>query len=57
LPFFADEQPDVAMATRRRILDAVADTDTIMFPAHFRGQSGGSVLKDGDAYRFAFLPE
>lgn len=57
LPFFADWQPDMAVATRQRVLAEIADSDTLLLPAHFRGCSAGHVLSDGDAFRFRFADE
>ncbi len=49
-----DEDPAAAVAVREALLEQVADSDTMCFPAHFRGSSAGHVARDGDAYRFAF---
>lgn len=57
LPFFADEDPQQAMATRRRLLEAHADRDTVFFPAHFAGTSAGRVRRDGAAFRYEFMPD
>lgn len=54
-PFF-DQDKDMAMATRRKLLDRVVDTPTILLPAHFCGASAGRVSSQGDAYRFDFMP-
>ena len=37
------------------VLDAVADTDTLVMPAHFPGPTAGHVVAAGDNYRFRFL--
>ena len=42
-------------ASRRRILDSVADTDTLVVPAHFPGPTAGRVRGDGQAFRYDFL--
>jgi glyoxylase-like metal-dependent hydrolase (beta-lactamase superfamily II) len=55
LPFFADWDGAMAMALRAALLAEVADSDTLLLPAHFRGVSAGHVLRDGDRYRFRFL--
>jgi hypothetical protein len=39
------------------ILDKVAETDTIVMPAHFPGPTAGHVVANGDTYRFQFLDE
>jgi len=55
LAFFADEDPAQASATRRRLLERHADGPAIFFPAHFGGRSGGRVMRDEGAFRFAFV--
>ena len=55
LPFFADEDPAQASATRIRLLGDHADRETIFFPAHFTGCSAGRVKRDGKAFRYEFL--
>lgn len=42
-------------ASRRKILEAVADTDTLVMPCHFPGPTGGHVKADGGAFRYNFL--
>ena len=42
-------------ATRRTMLDRLADTDTIVVPAHFPGPTAGRIVAAGDSYRFRFL--
>ena len=37
------------------VLDAVADTDTLVIPAHFPGPTAGHVVTNGDNFRFQFL--
>jgi glyoxylase-like metal-dependent hydrolase (beta-lactamase superfamily II) len=56
LPFFFDMDPALASVNRNRILARAADSDTLCFPAHFRGTSAGHVRRDGDAYRYEFTP-
>jgi glyoxylase-like metal-dependent hydrolase (beta-lactamase superfamily II) len=54
--FFADENPAQASATRRRLLEQHADTDTIFFPAHFTGSTAGRVERlAAGLLRFSFL--
>jgi len=52
-----DHDPAQALAVRRAVLECTADSDTMCFPAHFRGSSAGHVRRDGDAYRFAFVAD
>jgi glyoxylase-like metal-dependent hydrolase (beta-lactamase superfamily II) len=55
-PFFADENPSQACATRRRLLERHANTDAIFFPAHFTGATAGRVERvDADELRFRYL--
>ncbi|AJP72523.1 hypothetical protein TS85_13165 [Sphingomonas hengshuiensis] len=54
LPLAFDDDPAAAVAVRKSVLERVADSDTMCFPAHFRGTSAGQVLRDGDAYRYRF---
>ena len=42
-------------ASRRKILEAVADTDTLVMPCHFPGPTGGHVRTQGAAFQYAFL--
>ncbi|WEK46515.1 MAG: MBL fold metallo-hydrolase [Candidatus Andeanibacterium colombiense] len=53
LPFDFD-QP-LAARVRQDVLERIADTGTMCFPAHFRGQTAGRVHRDGDAYRYEFV--
>ena len=41
--------------SRRMVLDAVADTDTLVMPTHIPGPTAGHVVPDGDSFRFRFL--
>lgn len=54
-PFFADHDPAAAVATRLRLLDRHADSETIVFPAHFQKGGAGRIVRHGDAYRYEFL--
>jgi len=51
-----DDDPQRAAQVRMNLLDRLADTGTVGFSAHFRGSSAGRVRRDGDAYRFEFVP-
>jgi glyoxylase-like metal-dependent hydrolase (beta-lactamase superfamily II) len=53
LPFDFD-QP-LAAKVRQDVLARIADSNTMCFPAHFRGDTAGRVHRDGDAYRYAFV--
>jgi glyoxylase-like metal-dependent hydrolase (beta-lactamase superfamily II) len=48
---------DQSAHTRRKVLDSVADTDTVVLPAHFPGPTAGHVVGDGDTWRFKFLDD
>jgi len=51
-----DEDPEEALATRRRLLQTYADTNTIILPAHFSGPVAGRIIGWGDhQYRFRWL--
>ncbi|GGM07303.1 MULTISPECIES: MBL fold metallo-hydrolase [Micromonospora] len=41
-------------AQRRALLDSIADTATILIPAHFPVPTAGRVVRDGDAFRYVF---
>jgi glyoxylase-like metal-dependent hydrolase (beta-lactamase superfamily II) len=55
LPFFADEVPAEACATRQRLLAEAADKGAVMFPAHFPDAPGGRVLRAGRGFAYDFL--
>lgn len=55
IPFFADEDAAQACATRLRLLQAHADRESILFPAHFRGDGAGQVRSNGDSFQYSFL--
>lgn len=48
-------EPEEAARSRRRILGDVADSDTIVIPAHFPGQTAGYVGSDGDHWRWSYM--
>jgi glyoxylase-like metal-dependent hydrolase (beta-lactamase superfamily II) len=50
-----DGNPDQARATRKLLLERLADTPTTMLPAHFTGSTAGHVVTHGSAFRFNFL--
>ena len=53
MPF--DYDPAAAVRVRQQLLADIADSDTMCFPAHFRGTSAGHVHRDGNAYRYQFV--
>jgi glyoxylase-like metal-dependent hydrolase (beta-lactamase superfamily II) len=54
--FFSDENPSLAILTRRRLFEQYADTGAIFFPAHFVGATAGRVERaDAGRFRFRFL--
>lgn len=55
LPFFADETPAQACATRQRLLAEAADKGAVLFPAHFPESPGGRVLRSTDGFAYDFL--
>ena len=53
-PFFFDHDGPTAVAVRKMVLERYADTDTVIFPAHFRKTSAGWVKRNGGAFRYEF---
>lgn len=54
--FLADENPEKASATRKRLLEQYADSDAVFFPAHFTGASAGRVERQPvGELRYRFL--
>lgn len=49
------EDRDLAIVTRREILERSADTDTLLIPAHFSGPTAGHVISRGDGFGYRFL--
>lgn len=45
----------MATATRAAFFNRYADTDSLIFPAHFGGSSGGRIRRQDEAYRMEFL--
>jgi glyoxylase-like metal-dependent hydrolase (beta-lactamase superfamily II) len=56
LKFAFDADGAMASATRKRTMERAADDDILCFPAHFRRTSAGRVLRDGDAFRYEWVP-
>lgn len=46
-----DTDETTALATRRRVLEQYADTDTVIIGAHFSEPVGGRIVRDDDGYR------
>jgi glyoxylase-like metal-dependent hydrolase (beta-lactamase superfamily II) len=49
---FCDDA-DLSRKSRRGLLEALADSDTVLLPAHFPDPSGGRVVRAGDQFRFS----
>jgi glyoxylase-like metal-dependent hydrolase (beta-lactamase superfamily II) len=56
LPAAGDSDRVTSAGTRRRIIESVADTDTLLLPAHFVAPSWGRVVSDGGRLEFVFAP-
>jgi len=50
-----DHDRETARDVRLALLERVADSDTMCFPAHFLRGTAGHVLRHGDAYRYRFV--
>ncbi len=48
-------KPQEAAESRKRILRDVADSNTIIVPAHFAGQTAGYVTSNGSAWDWRFM--
>jgi glyoxylase-like metal-dependent hydrolase (beta-lactamase superfamily II) len=62
LAFVSDDDPALALATRRALLDEVAATGALLLPAHFPSRPAGRLVAAGDAPgdgggRWRFAPE
>lgn len=51
-----DIDPRQSEATRRELLDSLADTDTLLLGTHFAPPTAGRVVAHGDAYRLDPVP-
>jgi glyoxylase-like metal-dependent hydrolase (beta-lactamase superfamily II) len=51
----ADFDLDIARNTRVKLLEQLADTPSILLPAHFPAPTAGRVISNGSAFRFVFL--
>jgi glyoxylase-like metal-dependent hydrolase (beta-lactamase superfamily II) len=47
----ADSDPEQARATRRRVVEDVADGPTLFIGTHFPAPTAGRIVRDGDAFR------
>ena len=52
-PVFCQD-PLHSAATRKRVVETLADTDITLLPAHFRGATAGTIRGNGDACAFHF---
>lgn len=50
-----DEDPELALATRRRMLERASTSGTLFLGTHFPTRPAGRVVADGDVWRF--VPE
>jgi glyoxylase-like metal-dependent hydrolase (beta-lactamase superfamily II) len=55
IPFFADEAPAEACATRQRLLEQCADNNAVLFPAHFPESPVGQVRRANRYFAYDFL--
>jgi glyoxylase-like metal-dependent hydrolase (beta-lactamase superfamily II) len=49
--------PAAACATRRAFLERYADTDVLVYPAHFPAPTGGRVEGSAQGYTFRYIGE
>ncbi|MER5726768.1 MBL fold metallo-hydrolase [Streptomyces sp. NPDC002138] len=52
-----DIDPAAAVRTRTRLLERIADTDTLLLGSHFPPPTAGFVRRDGDAFRLVPAPD
>jgi glyoxylase-like metal-dependent hydrolase (beta-lactamase superfamily II) len=55
IPFFADEAPAEACATRQRLLERCAENGAVLYPAHFPDPPAGQVRRAKRSFRYEFL--
>jgi glyoxylase-like metal-dependent hydrolase (beta-lactamase superfamily II) len=55
IPFFADETPAEACATRERLLAQCADNNAVLYPAHFPESPAGQVRRSKRYFSYGFL--
>ena len=49
---FVDYDSEAGVATRRRVLEGLADQPTLVLGTHFPEPTGGAIVRDGAGYRF-----
>jgi glyoxylase-like metal-dependent hydrolase (beta-lactamase superfamily II) len=49
----ADFDAERARSTRRRLLDDLADTDTLLIGSHFSGPEAGRIVRSGESFELA----
>ncbi|QEC46481.1 MBL fold metallo-hydrolase [Baekduia soli] len=54
LPALGDADPVTAALTRRRLIEGIADTDTLLLPGHVVAPSFGRVVNEGGRLEYAF---
>jgi glyoxylase-like metal-dependent hydrolase (beta-lactamase superfamily II) len=54
IPFFADEDPVEACATRQRLLAQCADNEAVLYPAHFPNPPAGRVRRAERFFSYDF---
>ena len=55
IPFFADENPPAACATRQPCWRRCADNDAVLYPAHFPDPPAGRVRRANRYFSYGFL--
>jgi len=50
-----DWDAEEGIRSRRRFLDGVAETDTLLLPIHFPGPTAGHVRRDAETFRYRFV--
>lgn len=55
IPFFADEDPPEACATRQRLLARCVDNGAVLYPAHFPDPPAGRVRRASRHFSYSFL--
>ncbi|MGV3770316.1 MAG: MBL fold metallo-hydrolase [Sphingobium phenoxybenzoativorans] len=52
-----DRDEALAAQVRQALIEEVADTDTVIFPAHFMQGAAGRIERDGEGFRYRLLGE
>jgi glyoxylase-like metal-dependent hydrolase (beta-lactamase superfamily II) len=55
IPFFADEDPAAACATRQALLMQCAENEAVLYPAHFPDPPAGRVRRAQKNFAYEFL--